>query len=86
MASAVSYELFIEREIYLGQFATSAALIAAFPAASLANYAYVDETTSYWYWNANLTPAAWVNQQIPEAEYIALTASEKAGVPYIVTP
>ena len=73
-------------ETYKGEYLTSAALIAAYPLASLADYAYADDTLSYWYWNPNLTPAAWTNQQITEANYLLLTPSEIAGVPYIVTP
>jgi len=69
-------------ETYKGEFATSAALPAT---GVLADYAYVTATSTYWYWNAALLPtAAWVNQQIAEASYLALTAPEIAGVPYIV--
>ncbi len=72
-------------ETYKGQYATSVDLIAAYPAASLADYAYVTATSSYWYWNDALLPAAaWVDQQITEAAYLILTAPERAGVPYIV--
>lgn len=73
-------------ETYKGQYATSAALISDYPTASLADYAYVTATSSYWYWNAALASPEWVNQQIAEAAYIALIAAEKAGVPYIVAP
>jgi len=69
---------------YKGQYATSAALIAAYTTAVLADYAYVTATSSYWYWNAALTVPAWVNQQITEAAYLALSVAERAGVPYIV--
>lgn len=71
---------------YKGTFATSAALIAAYPAADLGDYAYVTETTSYWYWNDALTAAAWVNQQITEDDYAALSTAERAAVPYIIMP
>jgi hypothetical protein len=71
-------------ETYKGQYADYAAIVADYPSASLADYAYNDDTTSYWYWNANLATPAWVNQQIAEADYLLLTASEIAGVPYIV--
>lgn len=71
-------------ETYKGEFATSAALIAAYPTADLADYAYVTATTSYWYWNDALAVPAWVNQQITEAAYNALTAAEQAAVPYII--
>lgn len=72
-------------ETYKGQYATSAALIAAYPSGLLADYAYVDATSSYWYWNAALGTPAWVDQQITEAAYLALTVAERAAVPYIVT-
>jgi len=71
-------------ETYKGEYATSALLIAAYPLAVLADYAYVTATLSYWYWNAALGTPAWVNQEITEAAYIALSAAEKAAVPYIV--
>lgn len=72
-------------ETFKGEYATSAALIAAYPVGAVAFYAYVTDTLSYWYWNANLAVPAWVNQQISEVAYLLLTATEKAGVPYIVT-
>jgi hypothetical protein len=72
-------------ETYKGEYATSALLIAAYPVALLADYAYVTATSSYWYWNAALAVPAWVDQQILEADYLLLTVAERAGVPYIVT-
>ena len=71
---------------YKGTYATSAALIAAHATADEGDYAYVTETTSYWYWNAALGTPAWVNQQITESAYAALSTAEKAAVPYIVIP
>jgi len=71
-------------ETYKGEYATSAALIAAYPTGLLADYAYVTATSSYWYWNAALATPAWVNQQITEAAYLLLSAAEQAAVPYIV--
>lgn len=69
-------------ETYKGQYATSALLPLT---GVLADYAYVTATSTYWYWNAALLPAAaWVDQQITEAAYNLLTAPEQAGVPYIV--
>jgi len=73
-------------ETYKGEYATSTALIAAYPLALLADYAYVTATSSYWYWNRGLVVPAWVNQQITEAAYILLSAAAKAAVPYIVEP
>lgn len=69
---------------YKGQFADEAALVAAYATAELSDYAYVTATSSYWYWNAALSTPAWVNQQITEAAYTALSTAEKAAVPYIV--
>lgn len=73
-------------ETYKGQYATSASLIIAYPIGALADYAYVNATNSYWYWNVSLLVPAWVNQQITEAAYALLTGPEKAVVPYIVEP
>ncbi|MDD2376688.1 MAG: hypothetical protein PHD15_04740 [Clostridia bacterium] len=73
-------------ETYKGVYATSAALILAHASALLGDYAYVTETTSYWYWNDELAVPAWVNQQITEAAYNLLSAAEQAAVPYIVEP
>lgn len=86
MSSAVSYELLMTKLVYKGEFATSAALSTAYPTADLADYAYVTATSSYWYWNAALATPAWVNQQITETAYNALSAAEQAAVPYIVMP
>ena len=71
-------------ETYKGEYTASADLIAAYPSAALADYAYVDGTLSYWYWNDALATPAWVDQQISEADYLALDPTERAAVPYIV--
>lgn len=71
-------------ETYKGEYATSVALIAAHPTANLADYAYVEGSSSYWYWNKKLAVPTWVNQQIAIAAYLLLSASEKAAVPYII--
>jgi len=73
-------------ETYKGEFATELALTTAYPTASLADYAYVTATSSYWYWNRALGTPAWVNQEISEADYLLLSAAEIAAVPYIVEP
>jgi len=52
----------------------------------LADYAFVDESTSFWFWNPGLTTAAWVNQEINEEDYIALSPAAKAMIPYLVVP
>lgn len=70
---------------FKGEFADEAALIAAHPTATLGSYAYVEDTNTNWYWNRALSTPAWVNQEITAAAYIALSAAEKAAVPYIIT-
>ena len=66
-------------ETYKGQYADSTALETAYPTALLADYAYVTATSTYWYWNAALGTPAWVNQQIAEAAYLALSVAERAA-------
>ena len=72
-------------ETYKGEYTLITDLTTAYPLATLADYAYVDETLSYWYWNDVLDVPAWVNQQISETDYLDLDADERAAVPYIVT-
>lgn len=69
---------------FKGVFQTSTILQTSYTTASQADYAYVNNTSSYWYWNPALGIPAWVNQQISEAAYNALSTAEKAAVPYIV--
>lgn len=71
-------------ETYKGEYATSILLSTAYPIASLADYAYVTATSTYWYWNRALGIPAWVDQQITEANYLLLSVAEQAAVPYIV--
>ena len=71
---------------FKGEFLDEAALIVAYPTANLADYAYVEDTTSFWYWNAGLTVPAWVNQEIAETDYLALSDAEQSMVPYLVVP
>lgn len=71
-------------ETYKGEYATSSALITAFSTANLADYAFVTATNSFWYWNKSLTTPTWVNQQITETDYLALSAYAKSVVPYII--
>jgi hypothetical protein len=73
-------------ETFKGQFATSALLIAAFPTGNVADYAFIDATASYWYWNPFLATPAWVDQTITVAAWTALTALQQGAVPYILTP
>lgn len=69
---------------YKGRYATSTLLIGKNATAALSDYAYVTDTGSYWYWNSALGIPAWVNQQIAEASFAALSNAEKAALPYIV--
>ena len=69
---------------YKGVYADEAALIAAYETASQADYAYVTATLSYWYWNPLVATGSWVNQQIGETAYGALSDAQKGAVPYIV--
>ena len=71
-------------ETYKGEYATSVLLIAAYPTANLADYAYVTATSSYWYWNKALGTPAWVSQEITATAYLALSVAERAAVPYII--
>jgi len=71
-------------EVYKGSFADESAIVAAYPTGSLADYAYNEDTSSYWYWNAELTVPAWVDQEITATAYDALSTAEQAAVPYII--
>ena len=70
--------------VFKGQFADEEELKIKYPTAKIADYAFIDETTSFWYWNAGLTVPAWVNQKIEEAEYLNLSEIERSIVPYII--
>jgi len=69
---------------FKGQFADEAELIDEYPTAGLADYAFVDDTASFWHWNPGLVIPAWVNQEITETDYLALTDSARSMVPYLV--
>jgi len=71
---------------FKGSYADETALTTAQPTAGLADYAYVVDTLSFWYWNPALTVPAWVNQEIAEADYLLLTAVEQSMVPYLIIP
>jgi hypothetical protein len=73
-------------ETYKGEFATSALLIAAHPTGNVADYAFVDVTASYWYWNSFLPIPGWVDQVITVAAWTALTPLQQGAVPYILVP
>jgi len=71
---------------FKGEFADETALTDEYPTASLADYAFVDDTSSFWYWNPGLTTPAWANQEIQEADYILLSDLAKSMIPYLVVP
>jgi len=71
---------------FKGQFVDESALTTALPTASLADYAFVDDTGSFWYWNAGLSTPAWVDQQIEETDYLSLSDLAKGMVPYLIVP
>lgn len=71
-------------QAYKGKFTTLKDLMTNYPTAELADYAYVTETYSYWYWNEAIEVPNWVNQQISEADYLLLNYAAKLVVPYIV--
>ncbi len=73
-------------ETYKGEFATLLALQTDYDIANLADYAYVTEDLSFYYWNSKLATPAWVNQNITVTNYNLLSASEKSAVPYIIIP
>lgn len=73
-------------ETYKGVFANSAELIAAYPTGATADYAFVTADLMYYYWNNALGTPAWVKQNVTVATYTALTAAEKAQVPYVIIP
>jgi len=71
---------------FKGQFADETELIDEYPTAGIADFAFVDDTASFWYWNAGLTVPAWTNQEIEETDYLLLSNLAKSMVPYLVLP
>jgi len=71
---------------FKGQFADESDLTDEYPTAGLADYAFIDDTSSFWYWNPALVIAAWVNQEITEDDYEDLSDLEKSMVPYLIVP
>jgi len=78
--------------LFKGRFTDAVALRTAFPTASIACYAFVNDTASFWYWNPELLDGSsapdpdWVNQEISEEDYLALTVIQRSVVPYLVIP
>ena len=71
---------------FKGQFADEADLIDDYPTAGIADFAFIDDTSSFWFWNEGLVVPAWVNQEIEEAAYLLLTNPAKSMVPYLIVP
>lgn len=69
---------------YKGEYPTEAALSVAYPTANQADYAFVEATGTFWYWNAVL--GQWVNQEITAADYMALDVGARGAVPYVIVP
>jgi len=69
---------------FKGEFADEEALTSAYLTAGMTDFAFNDDTTSFWYWNTELT--AWVNQQITASAYAQLSAQAQAVVPYVIIP
>ncbi|MCL2753045.1 MAG: hypothetical protein FWE44_02730 [Defluviitaleaceae bacterium] len=71
---------------YKGHYVDEAELVDENPTGILADYAFVDDTASFWYWNSALAIPAWVNQEITEDDYNVLSELEKSVVPYLIVP
>lgn len=71
---------------FKGEYATITDLTTAHPTGNLGDYAYLTQAAGFFYWNAKLTAAAWVPQNITAANYSILVSAEKAAVPYIIVP
>ncbi|MCL2445743.1 MAG: hypothetical protein FWD06_03125 [Oscillospiraceae bacterium] len=69
---------------YKGVFATAGDLNTAYPTGNIGEYAYVTADGMYYYWNDEL--ALWVQEEIEENDYLALSDAAKAAVPYLVVP
>ncbi|MCL2528071.1 MAG: hypothetical protein FWE42_06565 [Defluviitaleaceae bacterium] len=78
--------------LFKGRYTDAGALRTAVPTAGIANYAFIDSTSSFWYWNTELLDAGddpepdWVNQEISEENYLGLTPLQRSVVPYLVIP
>jgi len=69
---------------FKGEYADETAITTAYPVANMADFAFNNATTSFWYWNDTLKE--WVNQNITEADYLTLSPLEQAVVPYTIIP
>jgi len=71
---------------YKGEFVDTSALETAHPTGVIADYAYNDDTTSLWYWDAGADTPGWANQQITATAYASLSIASKADVPWVIIP
>lgn len=73
-------------ETWKGVFADATALTTAYPVGQAAWYAYNTATSSTWAWNFKTN--AWVNTNINETDYNALTAAAKKSLipEYVLVP
>lgn len=79
------YVLTLERDkTWKGEFRTLNELQIAFPVAYKPDFAFVQETDSFWYWSQTL--GQWVNQDITSSDYELLTPEQRESIPYIIVP
>jgi hypothetical protein len=69
---------------FKGTFATDQDLETAHATGSLADYAYVTATNSFWYWDINASTPGWMNQHISSATYSAMTPAEQGCIQWII--
>lgn len=69
---------------YKGEYETSAELITNNPDSVLADYGYVNETSSFWYYSPTL--GTYVNQNVSATEYMAYSEEVRSEIPFIIIP
>lgn len=67
---------------YKGEYGTSAQLIADNPNSVLADYGYVNETSSFWYYSPTL--GTYVNQNVTASQYSSYEQAVKDEIPFII--
>lgn len=67
---------------YKGEYDTSAELIADNPNSVLADYGYVKETSSFWYYSPTLE--TYINQNVTASQYGAYEQAVKDEIPFII--
>ncbi|MCL2532486.1 MAG: hypothetical protein FWE40_10125 [Oscillospiraceae bacterium] len=70
--------------VYKGVYNTAVDLNTAYPDGNTGDYAYVTADGMFYYWSSELD--LWVQQEIEETDYLALSDAAKAAVPYLVIP